>query len=478
MSKAQGAAQDAEARRIGYCVHGAILTGEGGFGKQQPGAEPPRPPLMSKHSDSPISSPSRWSKRARDGIASEQEVRRCIERFKSREKAVRAFAAFDAERALGEARARDRERALKGPRSPLHGLPFAVKDVIDTADLPTQRNSPRYEGRRAGQDAACVRMLRQAGGVLLGKAETVEFAGIGRDPATTNPRDPERSPGGSSAGSAAAVAAGMAPLALGTQTGGSVIRPASFCGVAGFKPTYGRVAVQGLWLHAPSLDTVGWMAEDVELLARTAEVFGLGEWHAPDHARRLRIGLYRTPYWSQAEASSRTALEAAADKLAAAGHSVDAVEEIPGAEKLNDWQDVIMHGEARISLLAEHGAGRAGLHQDIIEEVEVNRGITPRAMTEAYDGIGALRGVFDRRLAACDAWLTAAVPGEAVLRADGNGEATFNRLFTALHLPCATVPGLKGSAGLPVGVQLVGARFADMQVLAAARVVEALLADR
>ena len=449
---------------------------------------------------------------ARGEISSEQAVERCIARYRRREKEVRAFAAFDAERALGEARARDRERELRGPRSALHGLPFAVKDVIDTADMPTQRNSPRYEGRRAEQDAACVRLLRQAGCVLLGKADTVEFAGIGRDPPTTNPHDASRTPGGSSAGSGAAVATGMAPMALGTQTGGSVIRPSSFCGVAGFKPTYGRVPVQGLWLHAPSLDTVGWMAENVELLARTAEVLNLGDFipvppsltgkealggrasrppgrrdaFVPGRARdvgqtheggqSLRVGLYRTPYWGEAEPASRSAVEAAAEKLAATGHRVETVAEIPGAENLNEWQDVIMHGEARISLLAEHGAGKQGLHEDIIEEVEVNHGITPRAMAEAYDGIGGLRPVFDQRLAAYDAWLTASVPGEAPPRSEGNGEATFNRLFTALHLPCVTIPGLKGSAGLPVGVQFVAARFADMQVLAAAAVLEELLA--
>ena len=433
---------------------------------------------MKRDPDSGFRPQGLWARLARGEMSSEQAVERCLARYDSREKEVRAFAAFDAERALGEARARDRERELRGPRSALHGLPFAVKDVIDTVDLPTQRNSPRYEGRRAEQDAACVRLLRQAGCVLLGKADTVEFAGIGRDPPTTNPHDPRRTPGGSSAGSAAAVATGMAPMALGTQTGGSVIRPASFCGVAGFKPTFGRVPVQGQWLHAPSLDTVGWMAENVELLARTAEVLNLGEWQTPEAGRRLRIGLYRTPWWTDAEPASRSAVETAAEKLSAAGHAVHTVDEIPGAENLNEWQDVIMHGEARISLLAEHGAGKQGLHEDIIEEVEVNRGITPRAMADAYDGIGGLRPVFDKRLAACDAWLTASVPGEAIPRSDGNGEATFNRLFTALHLPCATLPGLKGPAGLPVGVQLVGARFADMQVLAAAGVLQELLAGR
>lgn len=431
---------------------------------------------MKRNPDSGFRSQGLWARLARGAVSSEQAVERCIARYEDREQDVQAFAAFDAERALGEARARDRERELRGPRGPLHGLPFAVKDVIDTVDLPTQRGSPRYEGRRAEQDAACVRLLRQAGCVLLGKADTVEFAGIGRDPPTANPHDPRRTPGGSSAGSGAAVATGMAPMALGTQTGGSVIRPSSFCGVAGFKPTYGRVPVQGLWLHAPSLDTVGWMAEEVELLARTGEVLNLGEWQAPEAGRSLRIGLYRTPYWPDAEPASRSAVETAADRLAAAGHGVEDVEEVPGAENLNEWQDVIMHGEARISLMAEYGAGKQGLHEDIIEEVEVNRGITPRAMAEAYDGIGGLRPVFDQRLADYDAWLTASVPGEAIPRRDGNGEATFNRLFTALQLPCVTIPGLTGPSGLPVGVQLVGARFADMRVLAAATVLENLLA--
>ena len=413
---------------------------------------------------------------AAGGISSEQAVRHCLEQIDRHEKTVRAFVDRDADQALATARARDRERQSTGPRSALHGLPFAVKDVIDTADLKTQRNSPRYEGRRAEQDAACVRLLRQAGCVLLGKAATVEFAGIGRDPPTTNPHNAAHTPGGSSAGSGACVATGMAPLALGTQTGGSVIRPASFCGVAGFKPTYGRVPVQGLWLHAPSLDTVGWMAEDVELLAKTAEVLLLEPRLAPEKDRRLRIGLYRTPYWGDAGPASRTAVEKAAEKLAKAGHEIEDVAEIPGSGDLNEWQDVIMHGEARISLLSEYGAGKMGLHEDIVEEVEVNRGITPQAMAAACNGIGGLRPVFDRRLTGFDAWLTASVPGEAPLREDGNGEATFNRLFTALHLPCVTVPAHTGPAGLPVGAQLVGARFSDMRVLAAARALEELLA--
>ena len=416
-----------------------------------------------------------WSMLASGEISSEQAVRTCFDNVERRNPEVRALVEFDAGQALATARARDRERQTRGPRGNLHGLPFAVKDVIDTADLATQRNSPRYEGRRAEQDAACVRLLRQSGCVLIGKAETVEFAGIGRDPPTTNPHNAAHTPGGSSAGSGACVATGMAPLALGTQTGGSVVRPASFCGVAGFKPTYGRVPVQGLWLHAPSLDTVGWMAEDVELLARTAEVLLQEAREAPKARRRLRIGRYRTPYWDAAEPASRAAVETAAQRLTAAGHEVEDVAEVPGSRKLNEWQDVIMHGEARISLLPEYGAGKMGLHEDIVEEVEVNRGITPRAMAHAHDGIGGLRPVFDQLLGGYDAWLTASVPGEAPLRRDGNGEATFNRLFTALHLPCVTVPGLVGPAGLPVGVQLVGARFSDMRVLAAAARLEALL---
>ena len=220
--------------------------------------------------------------------------------------------------------------------------------------------------------------------------------------------------------------------------------------MAGFKPTFGRVPVQGLWLHAPSLDTVGWMAENAELLARTAEVLNLGDWRPPEAGRNLRIGLYRTPYWPDAEPASRSAVETAAEKLSAAGHTVEPVDEIPDAGNLNEWQDVIMHGEARISLLAEHGAGKQGLHEDIVEEVEVNRGITPRAMAEAYDGIGRLRPVFDERLAAYDAWLTASVPGEAVPRSEGNGEATFK---PSVHGAAAAVrdgPGPDGPGG-PAG---------------------------
>ncbi|MBM3522792.1 MAG: amidase, partial [Alphaproteobacteria bacterium] len=203
-------------------------------------------------------------------LTSEAYIAACLARIAARETLVRAFAHIDAEAALAKARARDRETR----RGPLHGIPVAVKDVIDVAGQPTQHGSPLYTGFRPAQDADCVALLRAAGAVILGKTETLEFAAGGRKPPTRNPHDPEHTPGGSSSGSAAAVADFMVPLALGTQTGGSTIRPASFCGIYAMKPSFGRVSLEGIKHYAPSLDTVTWFARSASDLALAAQAIG------------------------------------------------------------------------------------------------------------------------------------------------------------------------------------------------------------
>ena len=406
-------------------------------------------------------------------LSSEQAVRLCLERIEQRDKLVGSFVSVQADHALAEARARDAEAA----RGPLHGLPFAVKDIFETADLPTEFNSPLYKGFQPARDAAVVALLRAAGGVFLGKVATVEFASVGALPRTRNPHNIEFTPGGSSAGSGAAVGGGKVPLALASQTGGSTIRPASFCGAAAFKPTWGRVPVEGMKPFAPSLDTVGWIAEDCDLLARTAAALGIetkaGE--TPAAGRRLRIGLYRTPYWSEAEPATVSALEETVRKLEKAGHRVEDVAGPKGAEPLNEWQNTLMHGEGRSSYLAEHARGRDSLHPGVLGVVDNQLGISFDDMRAAYDRIAALRPAFDAAMAGFDAWLTPAVPGEAPKFEKGNGQATFNRLFTALYLPCVALPGFRGPQGLPVGIQLVAPRFADDRLLGVARIVEELI---
>jgi len=407
------------------------------------------------------------SRALREGrLTSEALVRSCLERIRERDAEVRAFSYVDAEYALRQARERDKEP----PRSVLHGVPVAIKDMIDTADMPTQFNSPIYFGHRPGRDAACVRTLRALGAVILGKTDTHEFAAAGRMPATRNPHDLRCTAGGSSSGSAAAVADRMVPLALGTQTGGSTVRPASFCGIFGLKPTFGEVSFEGAKPFAPSLDTLGWMARSVADLALLAEAFGVltEGWQPRDSVRGLRIGLCRTPMWTEAEPSSRDALEHAAAALARAGAEVAELA-LPGSfARMNEHHDVLMQGEGRTAFRDLYLAEPGRLHDEFKAKVENRLGISGRRLAEARDAIAANRPIFDGLAAQFDAVLTPAAPGEAPQSLETTGLATFSRMWTALHVPCIALPFATGPRGLPVGVQLVGARYADRALLEAA----------
>jgi Asp-tRNA(Asn)/Glu-tRNA(Gln) amidotransferase A subunit family amidase len=404
-------------------------------------------------------------------MSSERAVQTCLERIEEQDSLTRSFVSLRAEQALIEARQRDAE----SPRGPLHGIPFAAKDIFDTVDLPTEFNSPYYLGFQPAKDAAAVALLRSAGAVLLGKVATAEFAGLGSLPETRNPFNAEFTPGGSSAGSAAAVGGGEVPLALATQTGGSTIRPASFCGAAAFKPTWGRVPVEGVRPFAPSLDTVGWIGEDCDLLIRSAQASGIELSDELNADSRLRIGFYRTPYYEEADTETDFALEKTINLLQKAGHTVFEVAGPDGAERLNEWQNILMHGEGRASYLAEWARDPDLLHPGVRGVVNNVLGITHNDMREAYDQIAAQRPRFDQAMQGFDAWITPAVPGEPPKFELGNGLATFNRLFTALHLPCVTLPGFTGPYGLPVGIQLIAQRFADRHLLETARIVEAVI---
>ena len=283
-------------------------------------------------------------------LTSRELVAACLARIAERDPLIRAWAHVDPDLALAAAAACDAAGARRGP---LHGVPVGVKDVIDTHDLPTQHNSRIYQGHRPGADAACVAMLRAAGAVILGKTRTVEFASVGAVPPTRNPLDPARTPGGSSCGSGAAVGDHMVPLALGTQTGGSTIRPASFCGAYGMKPTYATVPFDGVKHYAPSFDTVGWIGGSVADLALAAQAFGLVAAVPPPKALAgLRIGLCRTPHWHEADAASREAVAAVARDLAAAGAEIDDIALPADFDGLTAAQDCVMHGEGRYAFMA------------------------------------------------------------------------------------------------------------------------------
>lgn len=410
-------------------------------------------------------------------LSSEALVRSCLARIEEREPTIRAWASLDPARAIAEAREIDTQvRHSPGSVGPLAGIPFGVKDVIDTADHPTQHNTRAHQGRRSGWDAPCVAILRAAGAVLLGKTETVELASsAGRLAVTTNPNDGGRTPGGSSSGSAAAVGDAMVPVALGTQTGGSVIRPASFCGVYGFKPTHGTVSLEGVSRFAPTLDTLGWHARSAEDLALLATVYGVSDDPIPDIPRPagLRIGICRTPGWDVATPSAGAALEAAADRLTRAGVLIGHAELPAPFAGINRLRDIIMRAEGATSFRHLDQAFPHRVEAWLVEMVRNGPGRTE--LRNALDEVAALRPAFDDVAQKWDALLTLSSPGEAP-DPTTTGDAVFNGLWTALHAPCVTIPGLSGPNGLPIGIQLIGARYADASLLAVAASVAPIVA--
>jgi Asp-tRNA(Asn)/Glu-tRNA(Gln) amidotransferase A subunit family amidase len=401
-------------------------------------------------------------RRLRSGaLAPDALVADCLARIEAEDPRLGAFEHVDPGRALAEAR---RIGALR-PRPLLAGLPLAVKDVYDTAGLRTERGSEAFRGRRPGADAAVVARLRAAGAVILGKTVTTELA-FYRPGRTVNPHDAARTPGGSSSGSAAAVAAGLVPAALGTQTAGSIVRPASFCGVVGFKPTFGAVPLDGVSPFAPSLDTFGLFVRDVEALPLLLEAAGV---RAPALPLRgpPRLGLCRTGQWPLAEPSTRALVEGVAQALARAGAVVEELELGPGLDGLADAQRTIMAAEAARTLREIRDAHAPLLSRVLLDFLAEGERVAPEreaaARALADRGRAGLAGVFSR----VDALLTPAAPGEAPLGLASTGDPAFSRIWTLLGTPCASLPLARGPAGMPVGVQVVGAPGADGALAAA-----------
>ncbi len=406
----------------------------------------------------------------RDGtLTAEALVRSCLERIAEREPVTKAWTFLDPQLALTSAREADKAYT----RGVLHGLPMGVKDMIDTADMPTTHNSPIYQGLRQGRDAACVGVVRGEGAVILGKTDTVEFAAGGRRALTRNPHDPTRTPGGSSSGSAAAVADGMVPLAFGTQTGGSLVRPASFCGVYGMKPTHGVVNSEGAKRYSHTLDTIGWYGRcpgDLRLVAQAFRLFGL-EVPLGKTLGRLRVALCRGPNWHLAGPESQEAVLLAGRRLAAAGVAVEEVELPAGFDEVTEAQRVILMAEGRGAFLAEYLNAHALLHQDFRDRVENVSGITARQLLAAHDLAADCRRRFDALFPGYDAVLSPASTGEAPVGREDTGNPVFNSMWTLLHVPCIGIPCTKGPNGLPVGVQIIGPRLGDAALLDVAALV-------
>jgi amidase len=407
-------------------------------------------------------------------LSAEALMAACHERIRMREPEVGAWAHLEADRALDGARAVGETQ----PRGVLAGIPLGVKDVIDTGDMPTQYNSPFYSGFRPRVDAACVALARREGALVVGKTVTTEFASRVPGP-TRNPHNGAHTPGGSSSGSAAAVADFMVPLAFGTQTGGSVIRPAAYCGVVGYKPTYGSINCAGLKHLAESLDTIGVLArtvEDCALLVHAVSGRSLPDFAAADHAPR--IGLWRTSRWEKASTATHARLEDAAKRLAQQSAIVRELVLPPDFDRLYDDQQTISNFEMARGLAAEWRAHPALLSEHMRRQIELHLGMPRSRYTDALRHAARCRSRFDEVLAnhGVDVLLTPSAPDEAPQGLASTGDSLFNRNWTLLGLPCITLPAGEGSHGLPIGIQLVGRRDADEQLLLAAHWMQRALA--
>jgi Asp-tRNA(Asn)/Glu-tRNA(Gln) amidotransferase A subunit family amidase len=386
-------------------------------------------------------------------------VQSCLERIRDREPVVRAWAHVATDSAPAAARAVARNSLLKG-------VPFAVKDIFDSAAMPTGYGSTIYTGCRPAGDASAITLPQHAGGVLLGKTVTTEFANRHPGP-TGNPHDLAFTPGGSSSGSAAAVADFMVPLAVGTQTGGSVIRPAAYCGVAGFKPSFGLFAPAGMHANTEALDTVGIMARAVDDIALFRAAMMAIPYVPPRLPERPpRLALCRTPHWEEAQPEGRVVLDDAARMLTAAGAEIIEAELPAGCAGIAAAQA----GFSNFESVRNHAPERRRHAKLISSDLRDGRIAAGLAMSlddfrNAWRDAERGRRAAQEWAAGFDAILTLPAPGQAPRTLDFTGSAAFNALWTALYMPCLTLPAGSGPDGLPVGIQLVGSRHRDAALL-------------
>jgi Asp-tRNA(Asn)/Glu-tRNA(Gln) amidotransferase A subunit family amidase len=418
-------------------------------------------------------------------LSSTELVEGCLQRIRSLEPKVQAWTFLDEEHALAQARALDERKHSGEPLGPLHGVPVGLKDIIDTADMPTENGTVLHQGRTPREDAGVVTMLRAAGAVILGKTVTTECAYF-TPGKTRNPHNPEHTPGGSSSGSAAAVAAGMVPLALGSQTAGSVIRPAAFCGVYGFKPTHGLIPRHGILPLSRTLDHVGLFARSVEDLALLLEQLQGYDERDPDTWPRARVGFQKmvleepplepmfafikTPHWERADADTKEALAELRDSL---GKQVEEVELFPSATEAWDWHRTIMEAEMAANLEREWVSGRDLLSDKLRGLIERGREVRAvdhqRALRRIAPTVESLDELFMQRY---DAILTPPALGTAPKGLGSTGDPVFCSLWTLLGMPAITLPLMQGANGLPLGVQLVGRKNFDARLMRTARWLE------
>jgi Asp-tRNA(Asn)/Glu-tRNA(Gln) amidotransferase A subunit family amidase len=419
----------------------------------------------------------------REGIITSVDlVEACLARIREVDGDVQAWTFLDPEYALAQARAADELRMSGQPIGALHGVPVGLKDIIDTADMPTENGSVLHAGRMPSRDASVVSLLRGAGAIILGKTVTTEFAT--RTPGKTrNPHNSGHTPGGSSSGSAAAVAAGMVPLALGSQTTGSTIRPASYCGVFGFKPTHGLIPRHGMFQLSRSLDHVGLFARSVEDIALLLEELAAHDERDPDSRPRARVpyrsvaadepplppmfAFVKTSLWDRVDADAR---EAFAELVSRLGDLVEELDLTTPLEEVLEWQRAVGGTEIAINLRREWDHGRDKLSPALRQRIADGRDVRAMDYLRALGRIPELNAsfteLFEQRY---DAIVTPAAFGTAPKGLESTGDPALCALWTLCGMPALSVPLMQGANGLPLGVQLVGARHRDGRLLRTAR---------
>lgn len=414
-------------------------------------------------------------------ITSEKLVAACLARANEVEESVQAWAYLDAEHALKQAAEADLARRSGMALGPLHGVPVGVKDIFDTRDMPTEDGTVLHAGRRPLTDAAVVSQLRTAGAVIMGKTVTTELA-VYHPGKTKNPHDPARTPGGSSSGSAAAVADHMVPLAVGSQTNGSVIRPASYCGVYGYKPTHGLISRHGVLRQSRPLDHVGVFARTVEDVALIAEQLMVYDERDPDMWPKVppsvldtaleepplspRLAFVKSPVWDEADDDLKAAF---AELTEALGEDVVEVELSDSFDQAIAWHRTIMEADIAKNFAREYDQGADLLSANLRDMIERGR----RVLAVDYNRMVELRlglnTFLDHVFEEYDAILTPATTGEAPVGLESTGSPIFCSTWTLCGVPAVSVPILQGSNGMPIGAQLVGRRGDDARLLRTAR---------
>lgn len=418
----------------------------------------------------------------REGAKTSRElVEACLERIAEFEPEVGAWAHLDPDYALEQADRLDEQKSRGLPLGPLHGLPVGVKDIIDTADFPTEYGTPLHAGRTPSEDASLVGRLRQAGAVILGKTVTTELA-VFSPGKTRNPNDPTRTPGGSSSGSAAAVAAFMAPLAVGTQTNGSVIRPAAYCGVFAFKPTIGLISRHGVLKQSRPFDTVGVFGrtlEDLALIAETLMGYDDRDGGMRPRARprisavmedeppaEPRLAFIRTPVWGQAEESTKDACRELIEHI---GERVDLFDLPPLFEGAHEDHRKIMEADLALSFAREYSDGKDQLSAVLREMIERGQAVLATDYNAAIARIAEYNAELHEIFDAYDAILTPSAAGEAPVGLESTGSPAFCTIWTLCGVPALNLPLLQGPNDMPLGVQLISYKGDDARLFRTAR---------